>query len=196
MTRSLALALLVLIAAVPFDVRAERLPVNEQIPVDLRRTTLIVRDIAKSLPLYRDGLGMTVIYDQKIGGGTNDDGSERPPNIHLVLLRANDSFIGALGLMQRLDIGPQPEPRFERAMPGQAILVFNAKDLDTRWDTIRTLPHVRVHTAPKRIEYPGPNGTTIPVLFSAVFDADGNFIEVNKLLGAAAGTSAASQKSR
>lgn len=168
--------------------RAEPVPEAERIPVDLRRTTLVVRDIDASLPLYRDGLGLKVIYDQRIGGGRNPDGSEKPATTRLVLLRANDTFIGALGLMQRLDIGPQPASVFERAMPGDAILVFNAKDLDARWPAIKTLPGVRVHTEPTRIEYPGPNGSTIPVMFSAVFDPDGNFIEVNQLLGQAAGT--------
>ncbi len=179
-----------------FELRAEPVPEAERIPVDLRRTTLVVRDIEASLPLYRDGLGMKVIYDQHIGGGKNPDGSEKPPTIRLVLLRANDTFIGALGLMQRLDIGPQPVPVFERAMPGDAILVFNAKDLDTRWEAIKRQPGVRVHTEPTRVEYPGPGGSVIPVMFTAVFDPDGNFIEVNQLLGQAAGTARASEPDR
>ena len=169
---------------------AEPVPESERIAVDLRRTTLVVRDVEASLPLYRDGLGLRVIYDQLIGGGTDVDGSEQKPTIRLVLLRANDTFIGALGLMQRLDIEPQPEPKFERAMPGDSILVFNARDLETRWDRIKALPGVRVHTAPTRIEYPGPNDTKIPVMFTAVFDPDGNFVEINELLGEAAGTEA------
>ena len=41
-----------------------------------------------------------------------------------------------------------------------------------------------------RIDYPNPAGGVIPVLFSAVWDADGNYIELNKILGAPAGTSA------
>jgi catechol 2,3-dioxygenase-like lactoylglutathione lyase family enzyme len=188
----LAVVLLIAISA-PTATRAEPVPESERIAVDLRRTTLVVRDIDKSLPLYRDGLGLNVIYDQMIGGGKNEDGSEKPPTIRLVLLRANDTFIGVLGLMQRLDVKDTPEPRFERAMPGDPILVFNAKDLDTRWEKIKALPHVRVHTEPYRVEYPGPGGTTIPVMFSAVFDADGFFIEINQLLGQAAGTGTATQ---
>jgi catechol 2,3-dioxygenase-like lactoylglutathione lyase family enzyme len=188
-----ALILLAALLAAPCA-RAEPVPEPERIPVDLRRTTLVVRDIDAALPLYRDGLGLKVIYDQRIGAGTNPDGSEKPATTRLVLLRANDTFIGALGLMQRLDIGPQPEPVFERAMPGDAILVFNAKDLDRRWPTIKALPGVRVHTEPSRVEYPGPNGSTIPVMFSAVFDPDGNFIEINQLLGQAAGTAPAAKR--
>ncbi|MCB1623351.1 MAG: hypothetical protein KDI32_02105 [Pseudomonadales bacterium] len=167
---------------------AAPVPEDSRIPVDIRRTTFVVRDIDKSLPLYRDALGLKVIYDELIGGGTAADGERKPPTIRLVLLRANDTFIGALGLMQRLDIPPQPEPKFGKAMPGQTIVVMNIADLDERFAAIEAAPNVKVATRPTPIEYPAPGGQgKIPVLFSAIWDADGNFIELNKLLGSAAG---------
>jgi catechol 2,3-dioxygenase-like lactoylglutathione lyase family enzyme len=150
---------------------AAPVPEAERIPVDLRRTTLVVRDIDRSLPLYRDALGLKVIYDQVIGGTTR-----------LVLLRANDDFVGVLGLMQRLNLtDPVPAPEFRKAQ------VFNLQDLETRFERISAAPDVRVAEAPRRIEYPGPGGSVIPVLFSAVWDADGNFIELNRILGTPAG---------
>ena len=167
-------------------------PESERIPVDVRRTTLVVRDIEKSLPLYRDALGLKVVYDQLIGGGTDKDGKVTPPTIRLVLLRANDVFIGAVGLMQRLNqpVAP-PVTEFKRPNAGGMIMVINAQDLEKRWDKIKTTPNIKVDTEPYRIEYPGPNNSKIPVLFSSVFDNDGNFIEINKLLGSVAGTEAA-----
>lgn len=153
---------------------------SERITVDLRRTTLVVRDVEKSLPFYRDALGLKVIYDQVIDG-----------TIRLVLLRANDDFIGALGLMQRLNLTePVPPPSFHKARPGEPILVFNIRDLDARFERIRATPHVTIAEPPKRVEYPGAGGTTIPVLFSAIWDADGNFVELNRILGPAAGAKA------
>ena len=158
---------------------AAPVPESERIPVDLRRTTLVVRDIDKSIPLYRDALGMKVIYDQVIGGVTR-----------LVLLRANDDFVGVLGLMQRLNLTePTPPPTFHKAKPGEQILVFNLKDLDERFEKIRTTPNVTVSEPPKRIDYPGAGGSTIPVMFSAIWDADGNFIELNRIMGVPAGGS-------
>ncbi|MBM4213315.1 MAG: VOC family protein [Gammaproteobacteria bacterium] len=152
-------------------------PENERVPVDLRRTTLVVRDIDRSLPLYRDALGLKVIYDQVIGGTTR-----------LVLLRANDDFIGVLGLMQRLNLAePAPPPVLRKAQPGGLILVFNLQDLDSRFERIKSTPHVTIAEAPQRIDYPGAAGGIIPVMFSAVWDADGNFIEMNKILGTPAG---------
>jgi catechol 2,3-dioxygenase-like lactoylglutathione lyase family enzyme len=183
------LAALVLISGVT---TAQPVPENERVPVDVRRTTLVVRDIEKSLPLYRDALGLKVVYDQLIGGGKDKDGKVTPPTIRLVLLRANDQFIGAIGLMQRLNQPMLPAPtEFKKPNAGGMIMVINAKDLDTRWEKIKATPHIKVDTEPYRIEYPGPNNTVIPVLFSSVFDPDGNFIEINKLLGTAAGTTPA-----
>jgi catechol 2,3-dioxygenase-like lactoylglutathione lyase family enzyme len=171
---------------------AQPVPEAERTPVDIRRTTLVVRDIDKSLPLYRDALGLKVVYDQLIGGGTDKDGKVTPPTIRLVLLRANDQFIGVLGLMQRLNQPVLPPPtEFKRPNAGGMIMVINAKDLETRWEKVKTTPHIKIDTEPYRIDYPGPNNTKIPVLFSSVYDADGNFIEINKLLGTAAGASPA-----
>ncbi len=171
--------------------RAEPVPESERIPVDVRRTTLLVRDIDKSLPLYRDALGLTVVYDERLGGGKQEDGSEKPPTTRLVLMRANDTFIGALGLMQRLDDPNPPSPENKRPMAGDSIVVINAKDLDERWAKVAAVPGVTVHTEPKRIEYPGPGGKgVIPVMFSAIYDPDGFFIEINQILGAPAGTQA------
>ena len=179
-----------LLCAASMRAIAAPLPPAEQIPVDLRRTTLVVRDIDRSLPLYRDALGMKVIYDQLIGG-TDADGKPTAPTVRLVLLRANDDFIGVLGLMQRLNpTETPPPPVFRKAQPGGLILVFNVRDLETRFAQISTAPNVRVSEAPMRIEYPAAGGGVIPVLFSAVWDADGNFIELNRILGTPAGQTA------
>lgn len=175
----------------PLPLQAAPVPEAERIPVDIRRTTFVVRDIDKSLPFYRDALGLKVVYDQLIGGGVDADGKPRAPSVRLVLLRANDDFIGALGLMQRLNPAtPPPPPVFQKAQAGQMIMVINVADLDTRWPRIEATPHIVVETKPTRVEYPRPGGGVIPVIFSAVWDPDGNYIELNKLLGAPAGTTA------
>ncbi len=186
--RQLFLSALLLGSA--FAALAQAVPAAERIPVDIRRTTFVVRDIDKSLPLYRDALGLKLIYDTPIGGGVDKDGKAVAPSVRLVLLRANDSFIGALGLMQRLNQPPAPPPEFKKAGVGQMIMVINVADLEERWPKIEATPFIRVETRPMRVEYPNPAGGVIPVLFSAVWDADGNYIELNKLLGTPAGVAA------
>jgi catechol 2,3-dioxygenase-like lactoylglutathione lyase family enzyme len=183
------LALATPIALRPLPAWAAPVPEAERSPIDVRRVTLLVRDIDKSLPLYRDALGLRVVYDQLIGGGTDASGKTTPPTVRLVLLRANDDFVGLIGLMQRLNVAtPAPEPVFEKAKVGGHILVINVADLESRFERVRNTPHVRVAEAPTPVDYPSPDGKgKIPVLFSAVWDADGNFIELNKILGTPAG---------
>ena len=57
--------------------RAEPVPDAEQIPVDVRRTTLIVRDVDRSLAFYRDALGLKLVYDQLIVRPGSCGGSAR-----------------------------------------------------------------------------------------------------------------------
>ena len=68
--------------------RAEPVPAAEHIPVDVRRTTLIVRDVDRSLAFYRDALGLKLVYDQMIvrpGRAEDPPGTER--KMRLALLR-------------------------------------------------------------------------------------------------------------
>jgi catechol 2,3-dioxygenase-like lactoylglutathione lyase family enzyme len=159
-------------------------------PVDIRRTTLVVRDIDKSLALYRDALGLDIVYDMKLGGGEpGPDGQPTPPKLRLVLLRANDPFVGLLGLMQRLTVTPPPVGELAKPQAGQAIVLINLTDLEERFPKIRAVPGVTVVNEPEREEYPSPDGKgTIPVIFSAIYDPDGFFIEINRILGKPAGT--------
>jgi hypothetical protein len=72
---------------------------------------------------------------------------------------------------------------------GDVILVINAADLDQRFEKVRATPGVRVATEPYLTSYPSPDGKgTIPVRFSAVWDPDGYFVELNHIHGTAAGT--------
>jgi catechol 2,3-dioxygenase-like lactoylglutathione lyase family enzyme len=173
----------------PASVASTRVPEAERTPVDIRRTTLVVRDIERSLPLYRDALGLKVIYDQKIGPGPGPDGKPAPPTVRLVLLRANDTFIGALGLMQRLNVPPPPLTEPHKAMAGQAIVVMNVVDLDERFARVRAVPGVTVSSEPEKEEYPSADGKgKIDVIMSGIYDPDGFFIELNHLLGKPAGS--------
>jgi catechol 2,3-dioxygenase-like lactoylglutathione lyase family enzyme len=177
---------------------AEPVPDNEHIPVDVRRTTLIVRDVDRSLAFYRDALGLKLVYDQVIvrpGRVEDPPGTER--RMRLALLRANDSFVGVVGLLEYTS--PRlPDPPLVQARPGigEVILVINARDLDQRFERVRATPGVHVASEPQLTQYPSPDGKgTIPVRVSAVWDPDGYFIELNQLLGDAAGTAQTSATS-
>lgn len=175
-----ACTLLLASLLLPPAASAQPVPESERVPVDVRRTTLLVRDIERSLAFWRDALGLTVIYDQQLG--------QAPNTTRLVLLRANDTFIGNIGLMRRSTDPPAAPVEYERPTTGQVIIVVNAKDLESRLDRIKAVPGVRVRSGPERIDYPAPDGNgTIPVLVTYLWDPDGYFVEVNRILGTPAG---------
>jgi catechol 2,3-dioxygenase-like lactoylglutathione lyase family enzyme len=170
---------------------AAPVPDDDRIAVDVRRTTLIVRDVDRSLAFYRDALDLQLVYDQVITRPPRpDDPTGQQRKMRLALLRANDDFVGVIGLLEytspRLEAPPN-EAR--RPGIGDVILVINAADLDQRFERVRATPGVRVSNEPQLTENPSPDGKgRIAVRVSAVWDPDGYFIELNQLLGTAAGT--------
>ena len=163
---------------------AKPVPEDQRLPLDLRRTTLVVRDLDRSLALYEKALGMTKTYDNLIRSprsATSDEEAER--SLRLAFMQANDDFIGVLGLME------YRKPRKEQPVsdlafePGTIVLVFNVKDLDQRWDSVLATPGVEVLSEPTETSYPSYDGKgTIPVMVSVIRDPDGFIIELNQLL--------------
>lgn len=160
-------------------------PTVTENPLDLRRTTLVVRDIEKSLALYRDALGMTVEYDQELTspGLAMRHGADGQNRSRLVLLKANDDFIGMLGLWQFLDQTEMDtaEPDAADFTPGQIVLLFNSKTLDVTFPAAAAAPGVKIIGAPKERRYPSPAGEIV-VMVSMLTDNDGHTIELNQLV--------------
>jgi catechol 2,3-dioxygenase-like lactoylglutathione lyase family enzyme len=159
-------------------------PEPQRLPIDLRRTTLIVRDMETSLRFYRDILGLKVAYDQVIRTPRQaPDDATADRSLRLVFLRANDDFIGMIGLIQYFKpvkpVASVPEP----FSIGSMVFVFNVKNALARFAEARKLPGVRVIEEPTPTSYPGYDGKgTIPVMVSILTDPDGYTIELNELL--------------
>jgi catechol 2,3-dioxygenase-like lactoylglutathione lyase family enzyme len=85
------------------------------VPVLIRRTTMLVNDIEPSLQIYRDILGMSVHYDEEIlVSGDGLPAGEPNSQTRLVMLKCKDDFIGMLGILQYIDPPlPEPPPRVE-----------------------------------------------------------------------------------
>lgn len=153
-------------------------------PLDLRRTTLVVRDIENSLALYRDALGMTVEYDQELTspnlGRAASDGKNRS---RLVLLKANNDYIGMLGLWQFLDQTDHDRKPADAAdyTPGDIVLLFNTTELDGTFSRAAKVANVKVIGEPKLRKYPSPAGD-IEVMVSMLVDPDGHTVELNRLI--------------
>jgi catechol 2,3-dioxygenase-like lactoylglutathione lyase family enzyme len=154
-------------------------------PLDFRRTTLIVRDIEASLALYRDALGMTVEYDQELTspGLASRAGSDGVNRSRLVLLKANNDYIGMLGLWQFLDQTKHDRKAPDAAdfTPGDIVLLFNSKTLDQTFKKAASVRGVKVVGEPRPRKYPSPAGD-IEVMVSMLTDPDGHTVELNQLI--------------
>ncbi len=182
MKRFLNLAILVFL---PLVAAAEPVAENERVPIDLRRTTLIVRDIDRSLAFYRDALGMQVIYDNAIRtprDATSDEEADRASR--LVFLRANDTFVGIIGLLEyRKPVKPAPHQGDEPFSTGSIVLLFNSHDVASTFAKASTVSGVRTLYEPAETAYPSYDGKgTIPVMVSVLTDPDGFVVELNQLL--------------
>lgn len=183
MARRLFWAVAVLALGLVTAVTAAPVPEEDRVDIDLRRTTLVVRNMETSLALYRDTLGLKVIYDNLITtprDAGSVDAAERA--LRLVFLRANDDFVGVLGLLHYI----KPEKTRARAddafQPGTPVLLFNTRNLDEKFARVRALEGVKVLSEPSLTSYPSYDGTsTISVKVSVFYDPDGFVVELNEL---------------
>lgn len=161
-------------------------PPPQRVPTDIRRLTILVRDMDRSLALYRDVLGLKVNYDAEI----TVSGVALPAGVpgnrtRLVLLNGNDPWIGWIGLMQYLD---PPLPDADRPYPtrlgaGGHVLVVNTDDAVRRCAMAKAVPGTHFTAEPRLQVYAGRNGgPDIRVMGCNFFDPDGTFIELNQIL--------------
>jgi catechol 2,3-dioxygenase-like lactoylglutathione lyase family enzyme len=177
--------LLVCLFILPAAVFAAPVADDERVPLDLRRTTLVVSDIEKSLAFYRDALGMTVSYDNMVNTPRDAKTVEEAKIARrLVFLQANDDFIGVLGLLQYVKPVKEAIDLSDKVfVPGSTVLVFNLEDNRAAFERARQTEGVKVLSEPTETKYPSYDGSSmIHVLVSVLQDPDGIVVEVNQLI--------------
>ncbi len=158
---------------------------SERLPTDVRRLTILVRDMENSLKLYRDVIGLQVNYDQRLTVSGVALPAGVPGNkVRLVLLNGNDPFIGWIGLMQYFEPAlPAPDPYPKRLEAGGHVLILNTDNAAKRCDMARTVPGVTFTAEVREQIYPGRNGgADIHVMGCNFFDPDGTLIEMNQIV--------------
>jgi catechol 2,3-dioxygenase-like lactoylglutathione lyase family enzyme len=156
----------------------------QAVPTDIRRATIIVRDMDVSLKLYRDVIGLKVNYDTIVTtSGVALPAGPPGAKARLVLLNSNDPYIGWIGLMQWVDPKlPDPGPYPKRMGPGGVVIVTNTDDVPGKCAAAAKVPGVTVTGPPREQVYPGRNGAPpIRVIGCNFFDPDGILIEMNQL---------------
>ena len=148
----------------------------------VKRTTLIVRDMAVSRRWYEHVLGMTVWLDTEyVLSGEGIAAGSAGDRTHLVIMRAEDEKIGMIGLLQWID-PPWPAPEAPTAVQyGAPVFVVETDDAVELARRAAELGS-RVHTRQRRFTVTGADGAIRHLLGTALFDPDGHFFECNQVL--------------
>ncbi len=156
------------------------------VPVVIRRTTMMVNEIESALTIYRDILGMQVHYDEEIiVSGQGLPAGEPDSKTRLVLLKCKDEFIGMLGILQYIDPplpAAPPRPNPNRVQVGESVYVLHHDDVEAVYPLLKEVPGIEMVSDPHISEYPKPDGGVFRVLGSSFFDPNGYFVELNQFV--------------
>jgi len=149
----------------------------------IKRTTLIVRDMEKSLRWYTEVLGMTEYYNDEVElSGVGMAAGKAGDKTHLIILKAEDPVIGMIGLLQWIDPPmPAPEEIPVSVTYGNPTFVVASDDATAAHDKAVELG-TRVHAAPHEWSIKGADGSMKNFIGVSLFDPDGHFYEINQLV--------------
>lgn len=149
----------------------------------IKRTTLFVRDIEKSVQWYKDVMGMTVWLDTDFTlSGEGLAAGKAGDVTHLTIMQANDPVIGMIGLLQWVDPPmPAPEEIPMSVTYGNPTFVVEAGDAIATYEAAKRLG-TRVHSEPHEWSTRGHDGRMKHFLSVSLFDPDGYFFECNQVL--------------
>ena len=127
---------------------------NKTAPV--KRTTIIVRDMEKSLKFYRDLLGMDVFYEGHIGNpGASDLMGMTISGLHMVVMSAAGADTGMVGLMELKDAEPPLKETAwsDTVKAGETILVIPTENMKELYEGT-VAQGFKVATPPTKMEVP------------------------------------------
>lgn len=148
----------------------------------IKRTTLMVRDMDKSLDWYTKVLGMDVYYDKPFTlSGEGLAAGKAGDLIRLVILKCEHPEIGMIGLMQWVDpVMPAPEVPTELTFGMPTFVVGSDDSVEAHRQA--ELLGTPVHSPPHEWSTEGADGSMKHFIGLSLFDPDGHFFELNQLV--------------
>ena len=151
----------------------------------IKRTTLMVRDMERSLTFFRDVLGAEIWFDRPFElSGEGLPIGKAGDMIRLVIVKFKDPEIGMIGLMEFEDPptnenGDVPPVSYDLGY-GRPVFVIVSDDAQGVYD--RASEHgFKLRSEPREWSTTGARGETKHFLSTNVWDADGHFFECNQV---------------
>lgn len=154
-----------------------------QVTSTLRRATLLVRDMDRSLAFYRGVFGLTEYAELVVD-------MDRVPlfpvgpephkgNGRFVILKGENALVGMLGLMEMRD-PPLPEPSHDvkRLGIGSVALVLSTSDATAAAKAVEELGGSILMPVAEARNLGDENGDFVPARLFMAQDPDGYFLEV------------------
>lgn len=149
----------------------------------LRRATLLVRDMDRSLAFYRGVFGLTDYAELVVDmdrvplfpvGPEKHTGHGR-----FVILKGENALVGMLGLMEMRDPSlPDPEHDVRRLGIGSVALVFSTSDASAAATAVDTFGGTILMPVTEARNLGDEKGDFIPAKLFMAQDPDGYFLEV------------------
>jgi catechol 2,3-dioxygenase-like lactoylglutathione lyase family enzyme len=156
------------------------LPNDAIAPPLVKRTTLLVRDIERSVEFYRDVLGMSVWYDDEIVlSGIGLAAGAKGDRTRLVIMQGPDPVLGMIGLLEFTEPRLPEPPRRERLGIGDIVFVMQGRDLQGVFERAQR-GGFRIHAAPHEFRVKGVSGQELYMTSLSLWDPDDYFIEYNQ----------------
>ena len=148
----------------------------------VKRTTLVVRSVERSMAFYRDVLGFTAAFDQEITMAGNGYPAAGPGDrVRLVMMQGKDPAGSMIGLLEHLD--PRlPEPDERAVGIGDSVIVMHTDDLDRAHRECEA-SGARIFSRPHAFTITGVDGKPAQMRSMTIFDPDGFILEVNQRPG-------------
>jgi len=147
----------------------------------IKRTTLMVRDMDRTLEFFRDVLGGTIWFDRPFtldGGGLPI--GKKGDKIRLCIVQFEHDEIGMMGLMEFTDpVIAAPDVTYDLGY-GRPVFVIVAEDAQGIYERATKLGF-KTRGEPKTWSTTGAKGETKYFLSTFLWDSDGHFFECNQV---------------
>jgi len=148
----------------------------------LRRASIFVRDMDRSIAFYREVFGLSVYIDREMPLSVVPDFPVDTPGrggkMRFVMMQGRDPLIGLIGLMEVKDPPLPDAPRSSRLGLGNAALVLETSDAHAVAEAIPDHGGSVLMPPTEGRNLGDAEGNFIPAVVLMVTDPDGQFLEV------------------